>query len=337
MRIVFFLFLLTLISGCRSDVQVVSDVARAFVESHETMGASFRAYTFLTRADQAVVPAEEFETVFPANPIFKGGEVTIGPPVIEGGMARVAVNLSNPTADAIVEHSYVLRQEEGSWRVYLGLMERNRIRGELQRARALAKEGNIDDARDIHSDLTQAPFDFSRPETLQEMADSLDVWLEEAERIQGLNRQLSQARAQTGKQLRDALKKVESQLRPEDVEQFKQLAELKAAWRAEYQKTVFDSLPEPVSRLRRVNRDGTLKRELMVTVTNSTPHELVAASLDVAFLNDEEEVGTRAFDVPRMKVGEELALVFALDPAPDGWKGRTIHVKWRSIDLPEEL
>lgn len=337
MRIIILLCLTILASGCRSDAQVANDVARAFVESHEILGASFRAYTFLTRADQAVVPADEFETVFPANPLFKDGQISIGPPVIDTDTARILVTLSNSKTDAIVEHTYVLNREDGSWRVYLGLLERNRIRGELQRAKALAREGNVDDARDVHRTLTQAPFDFSRSESLQEMADSLDIWLEEQERVAGLNRMLSQARTHSGDELRNALAKIESQLRSEDVDQLKQLDELKAGWRADYQKTLFDSLPEPVWRIRRVNRDGGLKRELMVTVTNSTPHTLLSGSLDVIYRNEEEDVGTREFAVPQLKTGEEEDLVFALDPAPEGWKGRSIHVEWRSIDLPEEL
>jgi len=210
----------------------------------------------------------------------------------------------------------------------------------LTRAERLAKDGNLEEAREIHLQITQAPLPFSRPGSLQDRADTLDVWLNEKERVAELSRRIAQVRILNGQDLRDGLDTISRELKAEDEALASQLKELRQVWRTEYIAGIFEQLPEPRSRIRRINRGGKLERELMVWVTNNSSHSIVDGHLLITYLNGEDTISDRRVRLPSgasIPPGQEREFVFSLEPSPEDWKGRDLTLQWNSIELPEVL
>ncbi|QED25847.1 hypothetical protein FRD01_00920 [Microvenator marinus] len=333
-----FLVCLTLL-GCKPDDWAVEQVTLSFVESHEIVDAPFKAYTFVTTNDKASIPPEDFAKVFPPNPILQGGTVEILRKELEANDAKVWVKVENLSRDARVEYVYVLRKEGRSWRIYLGLSERAKIASQLDRLEAFVEEGKLDSAREILDEITQTPFQFSRPGTLEERVDQIGVWLQEKERVAEIQKRIHQARALEGKDLKITVADLRNEIRPDDTQLKAQLDELHQAWRSELLAQTLEQMPEPGFRVRRKSEDGEWVRDVLVLVKNPTEHEVIGGQLRVEFMAGDLVLEDRLLPVPKdaaIPAGEEREFAFSLEPTPEEWKGKALRMSWNSIDLAEE-
>ncbi|MEZ4462019.1 MAG: hypothetical protein R3E66_20330 [bacterium] len=332
------LILSTSLLGCRSEEQRVREVTLNFVESHETLNAPVRAYTFLTEADKAAVSMNNFRAAFPPTEGFLNGTVAVSKVDVLQNAYDVTVELRNQAKDALVEHHYLIVRDGDRLRVKLGLGERKQI---LDRIAQIERETDLVRARTELDELLARPTTFSRPQAVIDALERVDVELQEKERVADLQRDVDRLRPLNGDDLRSGLAELKPLITEKDAKIERQWQELFAAWKLNQAQTYLAALDPPKFRMRRVNRDGTLSREVLVWLTNNTPVALENVVFNLAYKNEEEgePLGTiqqSALKDGALPAGEEREFVFALDPGPEGWKGRFVGVSVASLSFLEK-
>ena len=331
------LIISTSLFGCRSDEQRVREVTLNFVESHETLNAPVRAYTFLTEADKAAVSMNNFRTAFPPTEGFQNGSVTVSKVEPLRNAFDVTVELQNPAKDALVEYHYLVVRDGDRLRVKLGLGERKQI---LDRIAQIGRDTDLVRARTELDALLARPTTFSRPQAVIDALERMDVELQEKERVADLQRDVARLRPLNGAELRSGLAELKPLITEKDAKIERQWQELFAAWKLNQAQLHLQELEPPRFKMRRVTRDGTLSREVMVWLTNNTSVAIEDVVFDIAYKNEEagEAVGMiqqSALKDSSLPPGEEREFVFALDPGPEGWKGRFVGVSAASLSFLE--